>query len=111
MDFATFVRKPFTVEAVRVTKENIADVASVVGELKHKPDGTPFIQVNRELVRNVYRVYVGSWITKMGPNYRCYAHKAFTDQFIEKTPVVEDILSNVDRLDEEVPQPEVAASG
>lgn len=85
MEFTTFVRKPFRVEAVEVTAENISDIAGFVGTLRHKDNGTPYIQVDRRLVPNVFRVYPGFWMTKMGDNIRCYAKRVFEEQFIANT--------------------------
>lgn len=82
MEFTTFVRKPFTVEAVEVTKENISDIAEHVGTLRQKEDGTPFIQVDRRLVPNIFRVYPGFWMTRMNDNIRCYSKRVFTEQFV-----------------------------
>lgn len=83
MEFNTFVRKPFTVEAVEVTKDNIEDIAPFVGTLRQKDDGTPYIQVDRRLVPNIFRVYPGFWMTKMGDNIRCYSAKIFKEQFVQ----------------------------
>jgi hypothetical protein len=94
VDFIAFVRKPFTVEAVEITKENIEEIAPLVGALRAKDDGTPFIQVDRKLVPNIYRVYPGFWMTKMetkdGPNIRCYSKRIFREQFTENTPEIND---------------------
>jgi hypothetical protein len=83
MEFQTFVRKPFVVEAVEVTTANIAEVAKYVGDLREKEDGTPYILVDRRLVPNVFRVYPGFFMTKMGENIRCYSRKIFKEQFTE----------------------------
>jgi hypothetical protein len=85
MEFTTFVRKPFKVEAVEVTTNNIGDIAEFVGTLRHKDNGTPYIQVDRRLVPNVFRVYPGFWMTKMGDNIRCYSKRVFEEQFIVNT--------------------------
>lgn len=90
MEFTTFVRKPFVVEAVEVTEENIAEVAELIGTLRQKENGTPFIQVNRRLVPNLFRVYIGFWVTQMGDNVRCYSRRVFTQQFVETTPEVDE---------------------
>jgi hypothetical protein len=79
----TFVRKPFTVEAIEITTDNIEEIAKHVGDLRQKDDGTPFILVDRRLVPNVYKVYPGFWMTKMGENVRCYSRKIFSEQFIK----------------------------
>lgn len=84
MEFATFVRKPFVVEAIEVTTENIGEVAKYVGDLREKEDGTPYILVDRRLVPNVFRVYPGFFMTKMGENVRCYSRKIFKEQFTEQ---------------------------
>lgn len=91
MQFQDFVRKPFTVDAVEVTKDNIEQLAEElkIGVIKNKEDGTPFIQVDKRMVPNVYRVFPGYWVTKMGDNVRCYSKKVFHEQFIENTPDIQ----------------------
>lgn len=84
MDFSTYVRKPFTVQAVLITEDNIDEVAKDVGDIRYE-DGVKYILVDRRLVRDVARVYVGFYMTRMGRNVRCYSKKAFHDQFIEPT--------------------------
>lgn len=90
MEYTKFVRKPFIVEAIEVTTENINDIATHVGTLRKKENGTPYIQVDRRLVPNIFRVYPGFWMTKMGDNIRCYSKRAFIEQFIESTPDIEN---------------------
>ncbi len=97
MEFTTYVRKPFTVEVVEVTEENIAEVAERVGTLRQKEDGTPFIQVDRRLVPNIFRVYPGFWMTVMDDNVRCYSNQIFKRLFIESS---EDIESWIKFLNE-----------
>jgi hypothetical protein len=82
MKFTTYVRKPFIVQAVEITTDNIADIAGFVGDLRKKEDGSPYILVDPRLVPNVERVYPGFFMTKMGENIRCYSRRVFTDQFI-----------------------------
>lgn len=87
LEFSTFVRKPFVVEAVRITEENIEEVAPFVGQLMQKPDdSTHYIEVDPEKVPNLSRVYPGFWLTRLGKNLRCYSNKIFRDQFTEETP-------------------------
>jgi len=96
MDFTTFVRKPFTVEAVEITEDNIAEVAELIGTLRYKENGTPFIAVNRRIVPNIFRVYIGFWLTKMGEdNIRCYSKRVFNQQFIETTPELVGLLGSL----------------
>jgi hypothetical protein len=83
--FTTFVRKPFVVDAVEITAENLEEIAKYVGDLREMEDGTPYILVDQRLVPNVERVYPGFFMTKMGQNVRCYSKKIFKEQFIEQT--------------------------
>lgn len=89
LEFNNFVRKPFSVEAIEVTTENINEIAAHVGTLRKKENGTPYIQVDRRLVPNIFRVYPGFWMTRMGDNIRCYSKRAFEEQFVESTPDID----------------------
>lgn len=90
--FEEFVRKPFVVEAIEVTKDNIKDLAVYIGTLRKKDDGTPYIAVDRRLIPNVYRVYPGFWMTRMGDNIRCYSKKIFREQFTSSNTKIEALL-------------------
>lgn len=83
MDFITFIRKPFVVEAVEVTEDNIAEIAELVGTLQKKEDGTSYIEVNRDMFRNIKQISPGFWMTMMGGNIRCYSRPVFKKQFME----------------------------
>jgi len=83
MEFSQFVRRPFTVDALEITEENMAEVAALIGEIRTK-DGTTFIALDKRIVPSVNRAYVGWWVTKYGDNYRCYSPKIFKDQFVTK---------------------------
>lgn len=89
MEFKSYVRKPFLVEAVEVTEENIAEIANYVGDLETKEDGTPYIKVDRRLVPNIYRVYPGFFMTQMGDRVRCYSRKVFFEQFTLNTDEIQ----------------------
>lgn len=103
MEFTTYVRKPFTVEAVEVTAENIEEIAKHVGDVRHKDDGTPYILVDRRLVPNVAKVYIGFFMTKMGENIRCYSRKVFLEQFIEIDDNIRPWLEFLNNNTTEVP--------
>lgn len=97
MEFTAYVRKPFLVNAVEVTEENIEEVAKFVGDLREREDGTKYILVDRRLVPNVDRVYPGFFMTKMGQNVRCYSRKIFKEQFVENTPEIQPWLDLMDK--------------
>jgi len=96
MDFTTFVRKPFVVDAVEITPENIEEVAKYVGDVREKEDGTRYILVDERLVPNVPRVYTGYFMTKMGNNIRCYSRKIFREQFTEHNELVQPWLDFIE---------------
>lgn len=87
MEFHTYHRNPFTVKAVLITKENIEEIALLIGELRKKGDD-PYIALNRRIIPHITRAYVGWWLTKVEDNYRCYSPKAFNEQFSLETNVV-----------------------
>lgn len=99
MEFTTFVRKPFVVQAIEITRDNIAEVAKHVGDLREREDGTPFILADRRLVPSVDRVFPGYFMTKMGENIRCYSPKIFREQFIEKDDNIQPWLDFLEGKD------------
>lgn len=89
MDFTgTYTRKPFAVEAIEITEENIALLAPLLGELKEK-DGVPFIALDKRIVPNIHRAFIGWWVTRMDDNLRCYSPKIFEEQFEPASAEVE----------------------
>lgn len=87
LTFSEYVRRPFIVQAVEVTKDNIADLAPYIGQLQHMENGTPFIQVERWKVPNVSRVFVGFFVTRVnGENIRCFSKRVFAQQFVSADP-------------------------
>lgn len=85
---AVFVRKPFIVEAVQVTKDNLEQIATYLGHVGKDEDGKNCIEIDNNRVPNISRVYPGYWVTKMGNNIRCYAGKIFREQFVPSTPEI-----------------------
>lgn len=99
MNFTTFVRKPFVVQAVEITVDNIAEVAKSVGDLREMEDGTLYILVDNRLVPNVNKVFPGFYMTKIGGKVRCYSKKIFKEQFIEQTDEIKpwvDFMTGTD---------------
>ena len=82
VEFTTYKRKPFEIEAIEITAENMDELAQYIGTVQtNGKDGSKFIEVDRKLIPNLWRVYVGFYLTRVGKNYRCYSKKAFRDQF------------------------------
>lgn len=102
MDFNEFVRKPFIVEAMEITKDNIEEVAKFIGDIEENADGSKFIRVDKNLVPNVTRVFPGFYMTRMGDYIRCYSRRVFFEQF---TPLTGDIQKWVTFLEKTTPIP------
>lgn len=79
-----YVRKPFEVEAVQVTEDNIGDVADWCdGELRSTAENIPFVKVkvHRPLTTRQTRAFVGDWILYAGRGFKVYTTKAFETSF------------------------------
>lgn len=86
LQFKDFARKPFIVEAVEITEDNLEEIAKLIGEIEEKEDGTLCIKVDRRLVPNLFRVEIGFFMTRMGDHIRCYNRKVFYRHFALVTP-------------------------
>lgn len=83
MEFLPYIRRPFKVEAIEVTIENIHELSELCGELVEKEGCDPYIQVDRKKVSNIYRIKLGFMLTRMGENLRAYSREAFELTFSE----------------------------
>lgn len=93
-DFVEHIRKPFSVFAVRVTKQNMEDIAPFVGEIEIL-DGKKFIQADRHKCQSSLKVWPGYYVTKHGKKVRVFSRKAFEEQF---HPMGEDVAPWVEYL-------------
>lgn len=89
MEFKKFVRTQFLVEAVEITEENFKEIADMIGVVRTENDVT-YIEINRRLVPNMQKAYIGWWLTKMDKRIRVYSPKTFERQFAEAS--ADDIL-------------------
>jgi hypothetical protein len=101
MEFMEFIRKPFTVDAIQITEANMKEVAKLVGSVKTK-DGVTFISLDRRIVPNVHRAYIGWYLTRLDDNYRVYAQKLFEAQFISKSRFGNFTQKDLDKMFQEV---------
>ena len=102
MELTKFVRRPFTVEAIEITEENIEELAQFIGTIRTKGDGGKYIAVDRTLIPTVDRVYPGFWLTRMGNNDKCYSRKVFMREFIELSPRRAEALEVLSTPDHEL---------
>lgn len=82
-----FARKPFLIDAIRVTDDNMAEVAKwCKGEVLEEQRGivtVNYIRVNvsRPLNERQKKAYAGDWVLFAGRGFKCYSAKAFDDCF------------------------------
>jgi len=87
-----FVRKPFYVDAVQVTKTNMAEVEEWCGGIRHfDENGNAFIKVlpQRSKLIPKTRAFVGDWVLSSKIGFRVYTNSAFEKSF-EQVPEVAD---------------------
>lgn len=103
----TYTRKPFSIEAVRVTEENMEDVAKWCGGEIHKYNGKRFIKVDvaRPLTEKQTKAFAGDWVLRVKTSFKVYQHKAFVSNF-DKVVSVED-TDTQDTLPFEKPAPKI----
>lgn len=84
-------RRPFSVEAVQVTRENMAEVAEWCGgEVTDTVSGSgkvravvPYVKVPVQDAKRAIATMAltGNWVVKMGTSFRVYNPKVFGDTF------------------------------
>lgn len=83
METTKFTRKPFEVEAVQVTDQNIDEVASWCQGEVITLDGVKHIKVRvlRVINERQTQAFVGDWVLYAGTGYKVYPDKAFKKSF------------------------------
>lgn len=80
---SSFTRKPFPVEAIRVTYTNMLAVAAWCNgfiEVGEKDD--PYIKVGtRSRHRRQTMAFKGDWVVEIGGTYKIYTDQAFSGAF------------------------------
>jgi hypothetical protein len=79
-----FARKPFYVDAVRVSENNIAEVAEwCKGTIKTTEEGAQFIEVEvyRPINDRQTQAHIGDWVLYAGNGFKVYTPKAFDKSF------------------------------
>lgn len=78
-----FARKPFYVDAVRVSESNMEEVAKWCdGKIETNDDGTHIkVEVYRPFSDRQTQAYVGDWVLFAGSGFKVYTSKAFDKQF------------------------------
>lgn len=81
-----FARKPFHVDAVQVTAENMDEVASWCQGTVTRTDLSPVgdfikVRVHRPLTERQTKAFVGDWVLYAGTGFKVYTDKAFEKSF------------------------------
>lgn len=96
----TYVRKPFEVEAVEVTDENMEAIQEwCQGTLQMEENGRKFIKVRvaRALNERQTKAFPGDWILYAGTGFKVYTAKAFFKTFeIKSSGMVQEELFTTD---------------
>lgn len=100
LQYEEYVRKPYVLKAVQITHQNIEEIAPMIGSLQHKKGGRPFIEVDRQRVPVLTKVYVGYYMTIKGTSIRCYSPRTFREEFVQNEPAIQvwvDWMANEDQ--------------
>lgn len=84
METQKFIRKPFEIEAVQVTAENMEEVAAwCTGLIQNEPKGHYIkVQVHYPLTPRQTKAFVGDWVLKSKKGYKVYTDSAFQTSFV-----------------------------
>lgn len=118
METSKYVRKSFDVDAIRVTDDNIEEVAQWCGGTIEAPHALSLEEDKHIKVRVRYpiserqtKAFVGDWVLNSGRGFKVYTNNAFNKQFVISDPTPEQIsdeaiekLRNVfNNTDEKIP--------
>lgn len=86
LDIVKYARKPFVIDAVQVTEDNIEDVAKwASADVRTDNDKAARryikVRVLRPLKERQTKAYVGDWVLYAGTGYKVYTATAFTSNF------------------------------
>ena len=84
MKTTKFARKPFYVDAVRVSEENIDEVAVwCEGDKRVEAEKGVYIKVkvHRPLTDRQTQAFIGDWVLYAGTGFKVYTPKAFDKSF------------------------------
>lgn len=100
-----YARKPFIVDAVQVTADNLAEVAHwVQGDVRterdenNQPAQYVHVRVHRALNERQTKAFVGDWVLYAGTGYKVYTEKAFKSTFEPATGEVVDAAAQAEKM-------------
>lgn len=93
-----YARKPFHIDAVQVTEENLKEVAQwCMGDVRTEARGdgeTAYIKVrvHRPLNERQTKAYAGDWVLYANKGFKVYTRQAFEKNFEPTDAQVQDSL-------------------
>ncbi len=84
METTKYVRKPFFIDAVQVTEDNLEDVAKwASGDIRTDNENKKYIKVRVYMPKNdrQSKAYIGDWVLYAGTGFKVYTTKAFSASF------------------------------
>lgn len=100
LETTKYARKPFVVEGVRVTDENMEDVAAWCnGDIRtNTEDGSNKryikVRVHRPLTDRQSMAFAGDWVLYAGTGYKVYTNKAFHKSFEKATVLTKEMADD-----------------
>jgi hypothetical protein len=82
-----YTKKPFDVEAYRITDENMEKLAAwCSGIVKTNREGKKYIHLDIPYARNIRQTmgFKGDWVVLTGTSFKLYTNKAFLENFDRK---------------------------
>ena len=98
MEFINYLRKPFVVEAVEITEENIEEVALMIaqdGAVSKDDEGKPYILIDRRLVPSIHKAWPGYYMSRFDGKFRVFSPKAFANEFVQMSADLTDVIDRV----------------
>lgn len=86
LEVTRYVRRPFEIDAVQVTAENIEEVAKWCnGDVRNEGDNQYVkVRVHRPMNDKQTKAFVGDWVLYAGTGYKVYTSKPFKSSFMIK---------------------------
>lgn len=83
LETTKYIRKPFNIDAVQVTHQNMQEIAQWVDGQVLQDELGPYVKVrvHRPLNDRQTKAYVNDWVLYAGTGYKVYTEKAFKNSF------------------------------
>lgn len=84
IEWTKYTRKPFPVNAIQITADNMEEVAKAIGsEIRTDHHGAKYVYVEvfKPLNDRQTKGYIGDWMLSANNGYKAYTDKAFQNSF------------------------------